>query len=861
MNKIKNNKRMKRITTVLLAIFVTTIINTQAQEIISTNGSYDEFSGGSISWTMGEPIIETLSNGSNYLTQGFQQTDLNVITMIESFTACQGDVIIPINIQNISNVASFSISLGYASGDLSYNHYTNVNAALAVGSLSVIPDPTHIVISWTSATPVSIGNETLIELSFSALTTNPTTNLIWDVAGGSSQYKDLADGVFPAEFVDATLTIQPQVTADAGEDVSICVGESYTIMDAVSSDASSLLWTGGLGTIDDETGIMPTYNPAVGETGAVVLTLTAQPVGPCTIAATSDMTIFVQDSPTAYAGMDAAILPTETHPLSDAMAANENSLLWETSGDGSFSDEFSLNPTYFPGDNDKSAGYVELTLTSEAISPCAVNAVDLMGLTIYRPPTVEILFPSEGDVFYDYNLAVEGSAADPDGDLTEVYVNHNNGGWELATGMSSWIKNVVLVVGDNLIQAQSVDAQGLTSEIAEVNVFAGIQIIPIAQGWSAISSFLEPLDPAIEVVMGDVDVPEKLTIMLSKVGIYWPEHFSNTIGNWNILEGYKVKYETNVVLTIRGNKLADNSAVFGAGFHIIPVLSSAQSPIAEIFTDPINDVKYLFDLTSGQIFWPHGGIFDLVDLTPGRGYLANFHTEVTINFPDFSTLKSGVISNAPVSGMNGPWEFSRTGNVHVISIDNTAAKKLTDVTHLGAFDADGLCVGYAEVNHSGGNYLLTLFGDDETTSAKDGVLEGEQLTFVAFNPVQKIEFEVSPEFSNNMPDVSGEFKANGMSMIVDFKESSTGFAGSTSDGLQVELFPNPARDVVTLFCPDFAADAQFEAQFVNAGGKLAKKIELTGRSTNIDLGGMHPGVYFVKITSQSATVIRKLVIQ
>jgi len=98
-------------------------------------------------------------------------------------------------------------------------------------------------------------------------------------------------------------------------------------------------------------------------------------------------------------------------------------------------------------------------------------------------------------------------------------------------------------------------------------------------------------------------------------------------------------------------------------------------------------------------------------------------------------------------------------------------------------------------------------------------------------------------------------------MIINFKESSTGIGNETFNGLQIQLFPNPARDEVTLICPDFTAEARFEAELVNTGGKLAKKIELSGKSTNIDLNGLTQGIYFVKITSESGTVIKKLVIQ
>lgn len=60
-------------------------INAQiiAPEVISTSGDYYENSEGSISWTIGESMIETYSNGSNILTQGFQQSRLTTVSVFE----------------------------------------------------------------------------------------------------------------------------------------------------------------------------------------------------------------------------------------------------------------------------------------------------------------------------------------------------------------------------------------------------------------------------------------------------------------------------------------------------------------------------------------------------------------------------------------------------------------------------------------------------------------------------------------------------------------------------------------------------------------------------------------------------------
>ncbi len=64
----------------ILSVF---LLNVNAQEIISTSGDYFENTNASISWTIGESMIETYSNGTNVLTQGFQQTRLTPSIIFE----------------------------------------------------------------------------------------------------------------------------------------------------------------------------------------------------------------------------------------------------------------------------------------------------------------------------------------------------------------------------------------------------------------------------------------------------------------------------------------------------------------------------------------------------------------------------------------------------------------------------------------------------------------------------------------------------------------------------------------------------------------------------------------------------------
>lgn len=50
----------------------------QSLELISGGGSYAENSNGSLSWSIGEPVIMTVEGSANHITQGFHQSDIRV---------------------------------------------------------------------------------------------------------------------------------------------------------------------------------------------------------------------------------------------------------------------------------------------------------------------------------------------------------------------------------------------------------------------------------------------------------------------------------------------------------------------------------------------------------------------------------------------------------------------------------------------------------------------------------------------------------------------------------------------------------------------------------------------------------------
>jgi hypothetical protein len=65
----------------LLFMFTSSLIF--GQDVISSSGDFHSTSSNSISWTIGEPVIDTWTAGGTVITQGFQQPILDIVSVYE----------------------------------------------------------------------------------------------------------------------------------------------------------------------------------------------------------------------------------------------------------------------------------------------------------------------------------------------------------------------------------------------------------------------------------------------------------------------------------------------------------------------------------------------------------------------------------------------------------------------------------------------------------------------------------------------------------------------------------------------------------------------------------------------------------
>nr|NQU92922.1 hypothetical protein [Bacteroidota bacterium] len=118
----------------------------------------------------------------------------------------------------------------------------------------------------------------------------------------------------------------------------------------------------------------------------------------------------VQQTLAVSAGQDMDICENDSPEL-NGLVQNATSVEWTTSGDGTFSDNTIVNPTYTPGSNDISNGSVSLTLTGYGNSKDSMS--DDMMLYISRLPIVW----AGDDVSYCNNIEeieVDGTVVNTD---------------------------------------------------------------------------------------------------------------------------------------------------------------------------------------------------------------------------------------------------------------------------------------------------------------------------------------------------------------------------------------------------------------------------------------------------------------
>ena len=186
------------------------------------------------------------------------------------------------------------------------------------------------------------------------------------------------------------LTINPQATINAGNDIVVCKGSPVSLNAIMGGSATTPLWTTTTGgSFANANSVSTTYQPTLTEYAGGTITLTINtddPIGPCP-AVTDDINISFANPATVNAGIDQTICSGQTATLTGVYGGSASFATWQSTG------VFAPNPTsltvnYTPTNAQITAQLATIVLmTDDPAGPCPA-ATDTVLVHINPTPTV-----------------------------------------------------------------------------------------------------------------------------------------------------------------------------------------------------------------------------------------------------------------------------------------------------------------------------------------------------------------------------------------------------------------------------------------------------------------------------------------
>ena len=210
----------------------------------------------------------------------------------------------------------------------------------------------------------------------------------WDITPGTYDLSVEQTSTYGCKVHElGQIEVFPNVEADAGKPIAICMGNPINLNEATASNATSVEWkTSGDGSFDDETTLNPEYFAGTNDqlNGIVTLTLTAtgQPANAtCTAVSTVDVTI--NPIPSLVVIDPEPICAPETADLSDpaiTSGSDPNLALtyWEDENATSTLTNYqtiSASGTYYIKGTDPATGCFNIQPVNVSINPPLIMAI------------------------------------------------------------------------------------------------------------------------------------------------------------------------------------------------------------------------------------------------------------------------------------------------------------------------------------------------------------------------------------------------------------------------------------------------------------------------------------------------------
>jgi hypothetical protein len=427
------------------------------------------------------------------------------------------------------------------------------------------------------------------------------------------------------------------------------------------------------------------------------------------------------------------------------------------------------------------------------------------------------------------------------------------GGWYQTENIT-----MSFTIGEPVIETFSGGDVILTQGFQQPYSFYLQQILNIPAGWSGVSTWLDPLNKNVDGLFSPA--VNHLIILASMDGFYFPAQSVNTLGNWNYLSGYQAKAENAFEFTVSGTKIPTQELAIGEGWNLMPVLSSCNADVEDLFAG-FSGLQIVKEVAGTKVYWPAYNINTLENLQPGKAYFVTSADAGTITFPACAKSSPKTLPQQKPEN-NTPWDdLSYSAVSHVVAFPAAVIQNsgILPGDIVGAFTPDGLCAGRLEIQNAISNTALNIFADDATTPEKDGFEAGDFFQLKVYRPATGEEMLLEVDFDPAMPNMAN-FSPHGISAVQSLKLQATG--ESEFADIKINIFPNPTTGIFDLSMSVWPENLQI--QIIDSRAQFVEKFQFSKKANgsfhSFDLSHLPKGVYFLKLSDNRFSKIRKIVI-
>jgi len=468
------------------------------------------------------------------------------------------------------------------------------------------------------------------------------------------------------------------------------------------------------------------------------------------------------------------------------------------------------------GDESKVGEYRVIVVKSADAAGFDLTAANIVAASNYTP-----IVPNGGNI----SQVLTSTAKDKDGDLIANQEAYKVFVLSVADGVNATI---------NELSTASLEITLTAIQLCQE------QNIAINPGWNMVSTYITPDTPDVLSMVSAISTD----ILLVKNGqglAAIPAFAINSIGDWNVLEGYKIK-SSNVTTLVVGCQQVDpvaNAIILPPGWSIIAYLRTtpldAAAALAGIAANAL-----LVKNSLGSAYIPAFGINTIGDLMPGQGYQVKMNGLDTLTYAaNDSTGKMSLAGN--YSNPTEPTYFNifnkHTGHNSTIIVPASAVNGLQPGDEIGVFNEDNQLSGSGVFE--GGNMAITVWGDDPTTAETEGLKVGDKLNY-------KIWRRHNGAFSSTFAYSwgPGQYENDGISLLKKLQP----FPENNTTEPSINIYPNPFYDQIVIDLVTSKTETLNIAVFDIYGKRIMEnRTNITKglNSKKLDLSGLSSGVHFV----------------